>query len=194
MTLSMAKTNKENGIWGQIASAVIIAALVGGSAPWWWNKLFDEPNAIPVEEPTREITAKQPTGELDKKTVRVNERQWRVELSRGLSESDELRGRIVLESTEKEIRAQILVLYEVSKDNFEDIGRVPSNIVYQAEDDFVICNSPFPINQDGNQILGLKLDCKDGQKYCSYKRETSQSYVIYLHEFSLDIAKGANRC
>ncbi len=32
---------KERGsFWRQVAIAVLIALLAGGSAPWWWNKLF----------------------------------------------------------------------------------------------------------------------------------------------------------
>ena len=36
----MGSDTKKSGILGQIISTVVIALLVGGTSPWWWDKLF----------------------------------------------------------------------------------------------------------------------------------------------------------
>jgi len=58
----MSGSNKNDGPLGQIIASVVIALLVGGSAPWWWQALFageDTPNPQPPEQiaPTPEPTA-----------------------------------------------------------------------------------------------------------------------------------------
>jgi cytoskeletal protein RodZ len=48
----MSNDKKERrGVFGQIFVAVVIALLVGGTAPWWWKVLFPEKHAEP-REPT----------------------------------------------------------------------------------------------------------------------------------------------
>ncbi|PSB21205.1 hypothetical protein C7B65_04530 [Phormidesmis priestleyi ULC007] len=36
----MSDGKKEGGVFGQIAVAVVVALLAGGTAPWWWEKII----------------------------------------------------------------------------------------------------------------------------------------------------------
>lgn len=36
----MSEDKKKLGVLGQIVVAVVVTALVGGTAPWWWDKVF----------------------------------------------------------------------------------------------------------------------------------------------------------
>ena len=57
------------GIFGQVATAVLVALLVGGTAPWWWDALFDRTPPPPPEPRYRfEAVEKNPfTGGVERK-------------------------------------------------------------------------------------------------------------------------------
>ena len=40
----------KSSVFGQIFVAVVIALLVGGTAPWWWKEVF--PDSSPTQQPT----------------------------------------------------------------------------------------------------------------------------------------------
>jgi hypothetical protein len=43
----MSDNNGKGKIIGQIVAAVVIALLVGGTSPWWWDKIFPEKGSTP---------------------------------------------------------------------------------------------------------------------------------------------------
>lgn len=50
----MSQGKQEGSITRQIMVAIVIALLVGGSAPWWWGEIFpkdDSPTQPPVVAP-----------------------------------------------------------------------------------------------------------------------------------------------
>jgi hypothetical protein len=44
--------DKKSGLLSQIIPAVVIAILVGGASPWWYNEFFKKPTPTPIPTPT----------------------------------------------------------------------------------------------------------------------------------------------
>jgi hypothetical protein len=45
----MSDGKKGSGIFWQIATPVIVALLVGGTAPWWWQEFFSQESSVETE-------------------------------------------------------------------------------------------------------------------------------------------------
>jgi len=48
----MSDGKKEGSVFGQIAVAVAVALLAGGSAPWWWEKIVGKSTVPPSPAPS----------------------------------------------------------------------------------------------------------------------------------------------
>jgi hypothetical protein len=185
--MAMSKTSDKKGeVWKPVVTAVVVALLAGGTAPWWWERLFDAGDA-----PTR-VPHQQPPERAEKRTTIIPEHNFWLTLPRPVSE---LRGRLDVQNSGEKITAQVQVVHESGPKKDTLLGESRTALIYEAPSGFKICPLKLPV-QSGKNRLGLMQYCKQGN-HCSYNfpdAPDSSSVNVRLHSLSVTIVRGTEMC
>jgi hypothetical protein len=52
----MSDEKKDGGIWGKLVLGVLTALFIGGTTPWWWDKVFEGKQPSTVASPTDSVS------------------------------------------------------------------------------------------------------------------------------------------
>jgi hypothetical protein len=173
----MGESKKSDAIWKSIAAGVVVALLAGGTAPWWWKEFFGT------------SISQRRNGRPGARDIVVAEKDFWVELGTPVSE---LRGRISVYKSKREVDAQVVVVHEKGPKKDSVLAESTKIRLYNPPDGYEICALELPSDAWQSQrgidhTLGLKIHCAQG-KLCSYTFPDETRVNVTLHKFKAMIA------